>query len=92
MTYSIVKFDRENNQYISQVVNKNPALKEAIKSIYANGHIPILVGGTGFYIQSVLYDIDFTKNNDLIELIINDVVSICCIDVYDENLQVELEV
>ena len=37
--------------------------KEAIKSIYANGHIPILVGGTGFYIQSVLYDIDFTKNN-----------------------------
>ena len=33
MTYSIVKFDRENNQYISQVVNKNPALKEAIKSI-----------------------------------------------------------
>ena len=29
--------------------------------------------------------IDFTKNNDLIELIINDVVSICCIDVYDEN-------
>ena len=29
--------------------------------------------------------IDFTKNNDLIELIINDVVSICCIDVYDNN-------
>ena len=29
--------------------------------------------------------IDFTKNNDLIELIINDVVSICCIDVYDDN-------
>lgn len=29
--------------------------------------------------------IDFVKNNDLIELIINDVVSVCCIDVYDEN-------
>ena len=29
--------------------------------------------------------IDFVKNNDLIELIINDVVSICCIDVYDDN-------
>ena len=27
------------------------------------GHIPILTGGTGFYIQAVLYDIDFTKNN-----------------------------
>ena len=36
--------------------------KEAIKQIYANGHIPILVGGTGFYIQSVLYDIDFTES------------------------------
>ena len=29
--------------------------------------------------------IDFVKNNDLIELIINDVVSICCLDIYDEN-------
>ena len=29
--------------------------------------------------------IDFAKNNELIELIINDVVSICCIDVYDDN-------
>lgn len=32
---------------------------EAIKQIYQNGHIPIIVGGTGFYIQSVLYDIQF---------------------------------
>ncbi len=37
--------------------------KEAMDKIYANGHIPILVGGTGFYIQSVLYDIDFTDND-----------------------------
>ncbi len=37
--------------------------KEAMNKIYANGHIPILVGGTGFYIQSVLYDIDFTDND-----------------------------
>ena len=36
--------------------------KEAMDKIYSNGHIPILVGGTGFYIQSVLYDIDFTDN------------------------------
>lgn len=33
--------------------------KEAIDDIYAKGKIPIIVGGTGFYIQSVLYDIDF---------------------------------
>ncbi len=33
--------------------------KEAMSKIYASGKIPILVGGTGFYIQSLLYDIDF---------------------------------
>lgn len=33
---------------------------EAADKIYENGHIPILVGGTGFYIQSVLYDIEFS--------------------------------
>ena len=38
--------------------------KEAMSQIYAKGKIPILVGGTGFYIQSVLYDIDFTQNDE----------------------------
>lgn len=38
--------------------------KEALETIYAKGKIPILAGGTGFYIQSVLYDIDFTENED----------------------------
>lgn len=38
--------------------------KEAMEQIYENGHIPILVGGTGFYIQSVLYDIDFEENEN----------------------------
>ena len=33
--------------------------REAIKEIQAKGKIPIIVGGTGFYIQSVLYHIDF---------------------------------
>lgn len=37
--------------------------KDAMEQIYSNGHIPILVGGTGFYIQSVLYDIDFTQSD-----------------------------
>lgn len=35
--------------------------KAYIREIQERGHIPILVGGTGFYIQSVLYDIDFTQ-------------------------------
>lgn len=38
--------------------------KEAMKEIYERGCIPILVGGTGFYIQAILYDIDFTENDE----------------------------
>ncbi len=38
--------------------------KEAILSIQQRDRIPILVGGTGFYIQAVLYDIDFTENDN----------------------------
>ncbi|MDO4311867.1 MAG: tRNA (adenosine(37)-N6)-dimethylallyltransferase MiaA [Eubacteriales bacterium] len=41
------------------VVRFQQMAKEAMKKIYANGHVPILVGGTGFYIQALLYDIDF---------------------------------
>lgn len=37
--------------------------KEAMEGIYERGNIPILTGGTGFYIQAVLYDIDFTEND-----------------------------
>ena len=37
--------------------------KESMEGIYQRGHIPIVVGGTGFYIQALLYDIDFTENN-----------------------------
>ena len=36
---------------------------EALDEIYASGQIPIVVGGTGFYIQGLLYDIDFTKQD-----------------------------
>ena len=37
--------------------------KDAMDKIYDKGRIPILVGGTGFYIQALLYDIDFTEND-----------------------------
>ena len=37
--------------------------KEAMKGIYERGHIPVICGGTGFYIQSVLYDIEFTAED-----------------------------
>lgn len=38
--------------------------KNAMEGIRQRGHIPILTGGTGFYIQAVLYDIDFTHNDE----------------------------
>ncbi|MCI6887110.1 MAG: tRNA (adenosine(37)-N6)-dimethylallyltransferase MiaA [Lachnospiraceae bacterium] len=36
--------------------------KKALEEIYAHGKIPIVAGGTGFYIQALLYDIDFREN------------------------------
>lgn len=41
------------------VVVFQKSAKEYMDVIYSHGNIPILVGGTGFYIQAVLYDIDF---------------------------------
>ena len=35
--------------------------KEYMKGIYDRGHIPIIVGGTGFYINALVYDNDFTE-------------------------------
>lgn len=35
--------------------------KQAIHAIYSRGRIPIVTGGTGFYIQSLLYDISFEE-------------------------------
>ncbi len=39
-------------------------VKEAIDDITSRGYVPIIVGGTGFYIQAVLYDIDFTETDE----------------------------
>lgn len=35
--------------------------REALKGIYGRGRVPIVAGGTGFYIQALLYDIDFAQ-------------------------------
>ena len=48
--FNVVVFQQKTKQYMDE--------------IYHRGHIPILVGGTGFYIQAVLYDIDFSKDDD----------------------------
>ncbi|MEK4700504.1 tRNA (adenosine(37)-N6)-dimethylallyltransferase MiaA [Solibacillus sp. FSL R7-0668] len=36
-------------------------VREKIEEIQSRGKMPILVGGTGLYVQSVLYDFQFTK-------------------------------
>ncbi len=38
--------------------------EDALAGIYERGHIPIVTGGTGFYIQALLRDIDFTENEE----------------------------
>lgn len=38
--------------------------KAAVEEIYSKGNIPIVAGGTGFYIQALLNDIDFTENGE----------------------------
>lgn len=45
------------------VLFKKYALR-AMEDIYSRGKIPIIVGGTGFYIQALLYDIDFEENDN----------------------------
>lgn len=45
--FNVVLFQQKTKQYMQEIRDR--------------GHIPIIVGGTGFYIQSVLYDIDFTE-------------------------------
>lgn len=38
--------------------------EEAMAGIYERGHIPIITGGTGFYIQALLYDISFDEETE----------------------------
>ena len=43
------------------VVRFQKMVLEAMDEIYSKGKIPIICGGTGFYIQAILYDIQFTE-------------------------------
>ena len=46
------------------VVRFQEMAKEALQEIYEKKQIPIIAGGTGFYIQALLYDIDFTEQDE----------------------------
>ena len=47
------------------VVRFQEMAKAALKEIYAKGQIPIVAGGTGFYIQALLYDIDLRNRRKI---------------------------
>jgi len=45
------------------IVRFQQMAQAALEEIYALGQIPIIAGGTGFYIQALLYDVDFTAQD-----------------------------
>lgn len=53
----------EPSDEFNVVTFKNLA-KAALEDIVSCGKVPILAGGTGFYIQALLYDIDFTETKE----------------------------
>lgn len=59
--YLIDTFEPEEEFH---VVKFQEYAKKYMEEIYAEGRIPIIAGGTGFYIQALLYDIDFTEEKE----------------------------
>lgn len=51
--------DEEFNVYTFQQM-----AKKSLAEIYKNGHIPIVAGGTGFYIQALLHDVAFEQEEE----------------------------
>lgn len=45
------------------VVRFQQMARQAMEEIYQNGQIPIVVGGTGFYIQALLKDVNFEESS-----------------------------
>jgi len=62
VTHFLVDELEPNEEF--NVVRFKEMADSAIDQIYSRNHIPIIVGGTGFYIQAILYDIDFTENDN----------------------------
>ena len=62
VTHHLIDICEPTEDY--NVVRFATEAKRLIREIVGRGHVPILVGGTGFYIQAVLYDIDFTETEE----------------------------
>lgn len=59
--YLIDEFDPDEEYNVMLFQQK---AKTYMEEIWAKGKIPILVGGTGFYINALLYDNDFTETDN----------------------------
>ena len=59
--YLIDEFDPDEEYNVMLFQQKAKAYME---QIWAKGKVPILVGGTGFYINALLYDNDFTETGN----------------------------
>lgn len=58
--YLVDEFEPEED---FNVVKFQEYAKKYMEQIYQKGKIPIIVGGTGFYIQAIVNDIDFDDND-----------------------------
>ena len=50
------------------VARYQTVVRESIEEIQSRGKLPIIVGGTGLYVQSVLYDFRFTEEASDVEV------------------------
>lgn len=51
--------DEIDPKYAFSVVEYQKMAKEAIEEIFAKGKVPVIAGGTGLYLNSLLYEMDF---------------------------------
>lgn len=58
--YLVDEFEPDEEFHVARFVER---AKECLDEIYNEGKIPIIVGGTGFYIQALLYDVNFSEQN-----------------------------
>ena len=58
--YLVDEFEPDEEFHVARFVER---AKECLNEIYREGKIPIIVGGTGFYIQALLYDVNFSEQN-----------------------------
>ena len=58
--YLVDEFEPDEEFHVARFVER---AKECLNEIYREGKIPVIVGGTGFYIQALLYDVNFSEQN-----------------------------